>query len=149
MSWDLILWLVSFAFSIALIAVNLYQLICLSDLEFDYINPYDSSSRINGMVIKEFVAQGALCALYLLTWHWFMFLISAPVTYYHLKLYMERRHLIDVTEIFRLLNGEKKYRYVKLGFYLSLFCIVIFRLVRAAVLAVLTEDDDLRDSGIF
>ncbi|OVA07868.1 Cornichon [Macleaya cordata] len=149
MSWELILWLLSFAFTIALIAANLYQIICLSDLEFDYINPYDSSSRINGIVVKEFLVQGALCVLYLLTWHWFMFLISAPVTYYHLKLYMERKHLVDVTEIFSLLNGEKKYRYVKLGFYLFLFCVVIFRLVRVAVLAVLAEDDDFLDSGIF
>lgn len=45
------------------------QLICLSDLEYDYINLYDSSSRINAMIIPEFVVQGALCKLLILTWH--------------------------------------------------------------------------------
>lgn len=41
--------------------------------------------------------------------------------------FMNKKHLIDVTEIFRQLNGEKKQRLIKLGFYLSLFVIVIYR----------------------
>uniref|UniRef100_A0A0D3HUU7 Uncharacterized protein n=1 Tax=Oryza barthii TaxID=65489 RepID=A0A0D3HUU7_9ORYZ len=41
----------------------------------------------------------------------------APVAYYHGKLYMDRKHLVDVTEIFRQLNWEKKYRMIKLAFY--------------------------------
>lgn len=40
---------------------------------------------------------------------------------------MKRKHLIDVTEIFRLLNEEKKYRIIKLAFYCSIFIIVIYR----------------------
>uniref|UniRef100_A0A0E0FCD7 Uncharacterized protein n=1 Tax=Oryza meridionalis TaxID=40149 RepID=A0A0E0FCD7_9ORYZ len=108
MSIELILWLFSFA-SI--------MLICLSDLEFDYINPYDSSSRINSVVLIEYTLQGALCASFLLTLHWFPFLVMAPVAYYHGKLYMDRKHLVDVTEIFRQLNWEKKYRMIKLAFY--------------------------------
>jgi len=66
----------------------LYQLICLSDLEYDYINPYDSSSRINAVVLIEYLLQAALCASFLLTLHWFPFLVMAPVTYYHVKLYV-------------------------------------------------------------
>ncbi|WVZ90331.1 hypothetical protein U9M48_036640 [Paspalum notatum var. saurae] len=118
MSVELILWLFSFA-SI--------MLICLSDLEYDYINPYDSSSRINAVVLVEYLLQGALCASFLLTLHWFPFLVMAPVTYYHVKLYMARKHLVDVTEIFRQLNGEKKYRMIKLAFYFCLFIITIYR----------------------
>uniref|UniRef100_A0A0E0MMR9 Uncharacterized protein n=1 Tax=Oryza punctata TaxID=4537 RepID=A0A0E0MMR9_ORYPU len=110
MSVELILWLFSFA-SI--------MLICLSDLEFDYINPYDSSSRINSVVLIEYSLQGALCASFLLTLHWFPFLVMAPVAYYHGKLYMDRKHLVDVTEIFRQLNWEKKYRMIKLAFYFT------------------------------
>jgi hypothetical protein len=70
------------------LCVFLYQLICLSDLEFDYINPYDSSSRINAVVIIEYALQGVLCAAFLLTLNWFPFLVMAPVTYYHVKLYV-------------------------------------------------------------
>ncbi|URE05880.1 protein cornichon [Musa troglodytarum] len=142
MAWELFLWLLAFAAAIALIGFSAYQLICLSDLEFDYINPYDLSSRINAVVVPEFMVQGTLCILFLLTWHWFPFLLMAPITYYHTKLYtsslsygfmvgyipyMTRKHLIDVTEIFRLLNEEKKYRIIKLAFYCSIFIIVIYR----------------------
>ncbi|XP_031488140.1 protein cornichon homolog 1-like isoform X1 [Nymphaea colorata] len=141
MAWEVIFWLLCFAVSIVLLGILVYQLISLSDLEFDYINPYDSSSRINTWVIPEFVIQGVLSALFLVTWRWFMLILTAPITYYHLTLYMKRRHLIDVTEIFRLLNVEKKYRMVKLGFYLSLFFIIIYRLVVSAVVALIELDD--------
>lgn len=70
------------------IFVFLYQLICLSDLEFDYINPYDSASRVNAVVIIEYALQGVLCASFFLTLNWFPFLVMAPVTYYHVKLYV-------------------------------------------------------------
>ncbi|XP_072971179.1 protein cornichon homolog 2-like [Typha angustifolia] len=148
MAWELILWLFAFASTIALIAMTAYQLICLSDLESDYINPYDSSSRINAVVIPEFLVQGVLCTTFLLTWHWFPFLIMAPITYYHVKLFMNSKHLIDVTEVFRLLNGEKKYRIIKLSCYFSLFIIVIYRLVMTAVVLLLDEDSDFLESGI-
>ncbi|KAJ8504411.1 hypothetical protein OPV22_005297 [Ensete ventricosum] len=95
MAWELFLWLLAFAAAIALIGFSAYQLICLSDLEFDYINPYDLSSRINAVVVPEFMVQGTLCILFLLTWHWFPFLLMAPISYYHTKLYMKRKHLID------------------------------------------------------
>ena len=40
---------------------------------------------------------------------------------------MKREHLIDVTEVFRVLSVEKKLRVVKLGFYLLLFVLVMTR----------------------
>ncbi|XP_042418905.1 protein cornichon homolog 1-like [Zingiber officinale] len=149
MVWELVLWFIAFVAVISLIGFSAYQLICLSDLEYDYINPYDSSSRINAVVTPEFIVQGILCILFLLTWHWFPFLIMAPVTYYHIKLYMKRKHLIDVTEIFRALNEEKKYRFIKLGFYCCIFIIVIYRLVTTAVMLLINEDEWNLESGMF
>ncbi|KMZ73139.1 ER-derived vesicles protein ERV14 [Zostera marina] len=152
MALDLILWLFIFFSVIGLIGMNAYQLINLTDLEFDYINLYDSSSRINAIVIPEFVVQGAVCAVFLLTCHWFPFLIMAPITYYHVRLYRKRAHLLDVTEIFSLIPGEKKYRLIKLGFYVSIFLITIYRLVVAAVIALIHEDGPdgvIFESGIY
>ncbi|MBA0830623.1 hypothetical protein Goarm_015144 [Gossypium armourianum] len=113
---DLFIWILSFFILIALIVLIVYQLddftdvivfvcfahlrmgmdcnsfiillqlMCLADLEFDYINPYDSSSRINSVVLPEFVVQGILCLFYLLTGHWIMALISAPYLYYNVRL---------------------------------------------------------------
>lgn len=62
------------------------QLVCLADLEFDYINPYDSASRINSVVLPEFIVQGVLCVFYLLTGHWFMALLCLPYLYYNFQL---------------------------------------------------------------
>jgi hypothetical protein len=61
---------------------------CLSDLELDYINPFDSASSINKFVLVEFIIQGALCAVFLLTGHWLMALINAPLVYYNANLYV-------------------------------------------------------------
>lgn len=43
--------------------------------------------------------------------------------------YLKKRHLIDVTEVFRFIDTEKKYRIAKLAFYLILFVLVIIRSV--------------------
>lgn len=141
MPWDLLLWLVCFLINIAVIALNLYQLLTLSDLEDDYINPYDSASRLNAVIVPEFVLHAVLCALFLLTWHWIILLITAPIAYYNMTLFMKQQHLIDVTEVFRVLQTEKRKRIVKLAFYLFLFIIITVRLVISVFNALVSEDE--------
>ncbi|KAK7406213.1 hypothetical protein VNO78_07833 [Psophocarpus tetragonolobus] len=116
---DLLAWLISFFLLIALLVLVTYQLMCLADLEFDYINPYDSASRINMVIFPEFIIQAVLCFFYLITRHWVMTLFCVPYLFHNIRLYRQRRHLVDVTEIFNLLTWEKKQRLVKL-FYLVL-----------------------------
>lgn len=41
--------------------------------------------------------------------------------------YMKKQHLIDVTEIFRVIGAQKKYRLVKLGLLSILFLFIVFR----------------------
>ncbi|XP_031740205.1 protein cornichon homolog 1 isoform X1 [Cucumis sativus] len=150
MAWNLIFWFISFCFNIALLVLNFYQLLVLTDLEADYLNIYDSSSRINKLVIPEFLVQGVFCSLFLFTGHWFMFLITVPVTCYHINLFLKREHLIDVTEVFRALKREKYFRLAKLIFYLLLFLVVIFRIIVVAgmksVFDSAPEDLDIRSS---
>ena len=66
--------------------MHLGQLVCLADLEFDYINPYDSAARINYVVLPEFIVQGVLCVFYLFTGHWFMAILCLPYMYYNFQL---------------------------------------------------------------
>ncbi|KAJ9565387.1 hypothetical protein OSB04_001353 [Centaurea solstitialis] len=139
MAWEVFLWIIFFIINIALIASNLYQLdfqelskiVCLSDLEADYMNPYESSSRINAVVVPEMVLHGLCSALLLFTGYWFMFLLTLPITIYNSMLYINRQHLIDVTEVFRYVDAEKKYRIAKLALYLFLFLLVVIRSVIA------------------
>ncbi|KAJ3672689.1 hypothetical protein LUZ60_007410 [Juncus effusus] len=118
-------WLISFFLLIALIGLVIFQIMCLADLEFDYINPYDSASRINKVIIPEFVLQAVLSSLFLFSGHWIMFLFSLPFVYYNYTLYDKKQHLVDVTEIFNHLNREKKRRLIKLG---SLVVLLFFSL---------------------
>lgn len=46
---------------------------------------------------------------------------------------MKQQHLIDVTEVFRVLSSEKKFRLAKLAYYLTIIIITVFRLVCAAL----------------
>ncbi|RXI06894.1 hypothetical protein DVH24_026030 [Malus domestica] len=102
------------------------QLVCLVDLEYDYINPYDSSSRINSVILPEFIVQGVLCFILLIAQHWFMLFMALPHLYYNVNLYMTRRHLVDVTEIYNQLSWEKKQRFFKIGYLLALFILSLF-----------------------
>ncbi|KAL9265483.1 cornichon homolog 1-like protein [Drosera capensis] len=103
------------------------KIICLSDLEADYMNPYESAEKINAIVVPEFIVQGLVCVVFLICGRWIMFLLSLPLACYHLSLYLKREHLLDVTEIFRALSREKKLRFQKLGVYLFFFFITIVR----------------------
>jgi hypothetical protein len=100
---------------------------CLSDLEFDYINPFDTAKRINKVIELEFVIHAGMTVLLLLCGVWLMFFINLPLLYLHARLYLRRQHLVDVTEIFNHLDYEKTYRLLKLGFYLVLLLVVIYR----------------------
>jgi hypothetical protein len=140
MALELVLGILTFLAVAALLGILVYQLMCLSDLEFDYINPFDSASRINKLVVPEIALHVGLSCLYLVFGYWLIFLINVPLIYYHGRLYLEHRHLVDVTEIFTSLNREKMYRLIKLAFYILLFFLAIYRLVAASVHALLDNE---------
>ncbi|KAJ1257845.1 hypothetical protein BS78_10G027500 [Paspalum vaginatum] len=131
-------WLTAFFLIVALIVMVIFQLMCLADLEFDYINPFDSSSRINKVVMPEFVLQALLSVLFLLSGHWAMFLISLPMVYYNYTLYQRRQHLVDVTEIFNQLGREKKRRLFKIVSLIILLFLSLFWMIWS----VLSEEDE-------
>jgi hypothetical protein len=86
MAFELVLSIFAFLAVAALLGILVYQLMCLSDLEFDYINPYDSASRINASVVPEIAIHVGLSCVYLIFGYWFMFLINLPLIYYHARL---------------------------------------------------------------
>ncbi|KAL3645602.1 hypothetical protein CASFOL_010782 [Castilleja foliolosa] len=130
-------WLLFFIILISLVAMLIFQLMCLADLEFDYINPYDSAYRINMVILPEFITQGFLCFLFIMTGHWVMALVSIPYLYYNVRLYVSGQHRVDVTDIFNLLNCEKKQRLFKLGYMVLLLLMSLFWMIYNAL-----EDDE-------
>lgn len=134
---DLLVWLCSFFILIGVIVMVIYQLVTLADLELDYINPYDSASRINSIVVPELITHGALCCFFLVTGHWVMCLLCLPYLYYNAKMYMDGQLLVDVTEIFSTLNHEKKKRLFKIGYLVVILFFSLFWTIWSAL-----EDDD-------
>ncbi len=59
---------------------------CLSDLEFDYINPFDTAKRINKVIELEFMIHTGMTVLLLLCRVWLIFLINVPLVYLHARL---------------------------------------------------------------
>ncbi|KAH6828752.1 hypothetical protein C2S53_018629 [Perilla frutescens var. hirtella] len=127
----------------ALISLSFFLFLGFSDLEADYLNPYELSSRVNYVIVPEYLLHGAFCILFLITGHWVMFLLSLPTAYYNLTRYLSNQHLVDVTEVFKVINTEKKARLIKLGFYVLFFGLVVTRLALSVVHAVFADDEDL------
>ncbi|KAG6413632.1 hypothetical protein SASPL_126346 [Salvia splendens] len=57
--------------------------------------------------------------------------------------YLSNKHLVDVTEVFKVVSTEKKARLIKLGFYVIFFGLVITRLALSVVSAVFADDEDI------
>ncbi|XP_012073032.1 protein cornichon homolog 1 isoform X2 [Jatropha curcas] len=142
MAWELLFWFLCLCTNFGLLAMLFYELLCLTDLEADQLNPFEATACINKWILPEFILQGVICVLLLLTGHWVIFLMEAPLTCYHVLLFMKREHLIDITEVFRNLNSEKKYRFIKLGIYLFFFALFMFRITLIAFLFIRNEDDE-------
>ncbi|KAH7850515.1 hypothetical protein Vadar_034222 [Vaccinium darrowii] len=130
---DLFAWILSFFILMGVLGILLFQIMCLADLEMDFINPYDSASRINKAVFPEFVTQGSLCLVHLVSGHWLLFLFCLPYSFYNFRLYTRKQHLVDVTEIFNQLPWEKKIRIYKLVYLAFLFILSMFWMIWSLV----------------
>ncbi|XP_060969014.1 protein cornichon homolog 4-like isoform X1 [Cannabis sativa] len=146
---DLYVWLISFFILIALLILIVYQLMCLADLEFDYINPYDSSARVNRVILPEFITQGLLCVFFFLSGHWVMSLLCGPYLYYNVQLYARKQHLVDVTEIFNMLHKEKKQRLFKLFYLIIQLFLCIFWYCDREKLCLLLQKNHVSNDMIY
>ncbi|EFN57271.1 hypothetical protein CHLNCDRAFT_21686 [Chlorella variabilis] len=127
MPWELLTWLLAFILQSALLGCCMYQLIQLSDLECDFINPHDASRNINSVVLPEYLCQAALTIFMLLSGHWLYGGIHLLLLAYHVRQYLRRGHLADVTEIFRQVAPRKRREMFKLAFYLLTFVLAIYK----------------------
>lgn len=130
---DLIAWLFSFFILLAVLALVLYQIMCFLDLETDYINPYELATKINSIMLPEFITQGALCFLHLVTQHWIMFLLCLPYLLYNVNQYIHRSHVVYATEVFSELSRQKKQRLFKLVYLAFLLFFSIFWMIWSIV----------------
>lgn len=123
----LFLWILAFLVLGAVMGINLYALICLSDLQADLINPHDCAGRINKLVMPEIIAHAAAAGLMLLCGSWSMVLVNGPLIAWHVRQIGRNQHLADVTEIFNHLDKEKSVRMGKAMLYALVFLTAAYR----------------------
>eukprot|EP00775_Hariotina_reticulata_P011959 gene11959-12102_t len=140
MSPQLLVWLAAMIIQSALLGRNMYAIVCLTDLENDYINPYDLSSKMNRFVVHELITQAVIAALLLLSGNWFTGVCHAAVLVYMLHLHNSRLFYVDTTDAFRQLPQQKKQRFVLLAAHLLLFIVVVYRLIETALMVLLTAE---------
>eukprot|EP00878_Enallax_costatus_P006911 GHUV01007241.1.p1 GENE.GHUV01007241.1~~GHUV01007241.1.p1 ORF type:complete len:160 (+),score=24.68 GHUV01007241.1:253-732(+) len=140
MTPQLVVWLAAMIIQSALLGRNMYTIVCLTDLENDFINPFDLSAKMNRFVVHELVAQGSIAGLLLLSGNWLAGACHAVLLAYLLQLYTSRKLHVDTTDAFRQLPQQKKQRFILLGAHLLLFIVVVYRLIETALLTLLTPE---------
>lgn len=86
----------------------------------------------------DLIAQAAITAVHLLGGHWITAALQACVLAYNANLWYTRKHLLDVTEVFRQVTPRRKALSVKLAFHVLLFVWTIYRFIEIMVLALIT-----------
>ncbi|KAK7103930.1 protein cornichon homolog 4-like [Littorina saxatilis] len=122
-----------------LLFLAVYFVITLSDLECDYLNARTCCEKLNFWVLPEVIAQDILVVLLLITGHWFIFLLYAPLgcwlTY---KLVMKPSGdigMFDPTEIHnrQQLKNYMRESLIRLGIHLIFFFIYLYMMIYSLV----------------
>ena len=75
----------------------------------------------------EYTLNAVLAAFLLLCGKWLAAAIHICLSLWNLRTYLQRDHIVDVTEIFRQLPKQKMMRMVKLVIFLFAFVLIIYR----------------------
>lgn len=140
MYWDFLIWLLALIINSGLVGRATYGLICLTDLEQDFMNPYDLSNRLNRFVMAEYAGQFILTAVLVSGGKWFCAALHIGLTAYMITLFAKKQVYIDATDAFKQLKVQKFRRGIIFGCYCVSFVIVVFRLVETIVHQMLTEE---------
>lgn len=90
------------------------------------------------MQVPDYAGQLAITALHILSGNWIMGAIQGIVLAYNVQQYRLKRHIVDVTEVFRDVSHRRKALTTKMVFHLLLFVWTIYRFIEIVVLALIT-----------
>ncbi|KAG2444850.1 hypothetical protein HXX76_001591 [Chlamydomonas incerta] len=127
----------------------MFALISLSDLENDFINPYDLTQRLNRFVALEYATQVVLVAVLLLGGKWFLAGLQAAMLVYLLHSWHVKQHTVDATDVFRQLPVQKKRRLIMFGSFLLFFVIITYRFIESIIHGLLTEEGRAHAKKLF
>ncbi|CAH1261322.1 protein cornichon homolog 4-like isoform X1 [Branchiostoma lanceolatum] len=133
MTWDAVLFILALLDCSALLFLTVYFIITLSDLECDYLNATQCCSKLNKWILPELIAHCCLTLLLLVSLHWALFLLNAPLAAWHIYRFTQipsgNTGVYDPTEIHNRgqLKTYMKESMAKLGFHLLCFFLYLYR----------------------
>lgn len=133
----------------SLLGIAFYTLICLSDLENDFINPYDLCTKLNRWVVPEYALQTAITCLVCLSLKYFIGSAELAMLVYLLKFWFSKQQYIDATDAFKQLPAQKRKRTIILVFHLACFVFITYRVIECALHSLLTPEGRVTAKKIF
>ncbi|CAI8039368.1 Protein cornichon homolog 4 [Geodia barretti] len=138
---DILVFIICLLDGLLLMILSVYFIICLSDLECDFLNTKQGCVRLNQWVVPELVATAFIPIFLLLTLHWVVFLVTAPFAGYLIYRYMTlppgSMGMYDPTEIRNrgMLLRFQKEAFIKVGYHLVVFFVLLYCFVVSLVLS--------------
>lgn len=121
--------------SFCLLALTVYIVITLSDLECDFLNATSCCAKLNYWVVYEAIGVCLHPSLFVLSSNYILFFLSLPLSCFLLKKYLSVRAgsigLFDPTEIHNrgLLKKYMKEAMIKLGHHTIFFIVILYSFV--------------------
>lgn len=142
MPYGFLIWLLALLCQAAALGCSLYQLVQLTDLELDHINPHDASRNYNTMVYPSLYIEIAFCGVLLMGGNWLLAIPALALALYDLKEISDSSNgngKIDVTEIFRMLRKKRIMITKKTVIGMILFAWTLYRFVEAIVTSLVSH----------
>eukprot|EP01026_Neomeris_dumetosa_P057879 TRINITY_DN5351_c0_g2_i1.p1 TRINITY_DN5351_c0_g2~~TRINITY_DN5351_c0_g2_i1.p1 ORF type:complete len:158 (+),score=5.03 TRINITY_DN5351_c0_g2_i1:147-620(+) len=125
--------MIAFILQILLIAICMYVLICLTDLEQDFLNPQDCAKRVNDFMYPELGLLVALVLELAVTGKFILSIIIGLVLGYQGRSWWRRELFLDQMEIFNQCIFEKRKRTGMLCVHFAMFMVILYRLITSAL----------------
>eukprot|EP01104_Vermistella_antarctica_P006770 TRINITY_DN17476_c0_g1_i1.p1 TRINITY_DN17476_c0_g1~~TRINITY_DN17476_c0_g1_i1.p1 ORF type:complete len:151 (+),score=25.91 TRINITY_DN17476_c0_g1_i1:175-627(+) len=126
-------WLLVLILSGVSIFITVFVVVSIVDLQANAINPINMCKRANPMVVREFILHAVITFIFLINGYYIEFLINLPVDIFNVIRYRNRHHLFDATTVFHASKREQKIGLIKLGVYVVLFFLYLYRFVFSLV----------------
>merc|ERR1712100_302839 len=113
-----------------------FLLVSLSDLEHDLVNPIDMCKKCNLFALPDMLIQLTITAFMLVSGQWLALLLNLPLLAFHVYQFQNRRHMLDQTRVFQQMGQLQRIGFVKLGFFMLMFFLYLYKLVFTLVRAI-------------
>ena len=142
MPWPFLLWLLCLVCQTASLGCSLYQLVQLTDVELDNINPHDASRNYNSMVIPGLFLEMIFCGLLLVGRNWFLAIPAMLLVGYDVLVAFDSAQgngKIDVTEIFRMLRPKRSMMTKKTILGMFMFAWTLYRFIECLIHSLISN----------